>query len=178
MASITTDYTITGIFNGAKGTVIGFGFTSDPTTETGTRSTEMPIVFVQMDDNNGYSITTNGQTVIPFTAQCDTTEKIDNNYHRWQILLKAAFATTTHKMQGSTAKGNCVTIPSKVSPWNRGLDYVANSRAKDLTKLFLLRPLKSTNFTSHYDERLLIDDEYARLDAKFNSLYKINSNML
>jgi ATP-dependent exoDNAse (exonuclease V) alpha subunit len=171
MASITTDYTITGIFNGAKGTVIGFGFTSDPTTETGTRSTEMPIVFVQMDDNNGYSITTNGQTVIPFTAQCDTTEKIDNNYHRWQIPLRAAFATTTHKMQGSTAKGNCVTIPSKVSPWNRGLDYVANSRAKDLTKLFLLRPLRATNFTSHSDERILIDDEYARLNAKFNRLY-------
>jgi hypothetical protein len=129
----------------------------------------MPIVFVQMDDNYGYSITTNGQTVMPFSAHCDETAKIDNNYHRWQIPLRAAFATTTHKMQGSTAKGNCVTLPSEISPWNRGLDYVANSRAKDLTKLFLLRPLRTTNFTSHEPERILIDEEYARLNAKFNN---------
>ena len=69
-------------------------------------------------------------------------KKIDKNYHRWQIPLRAAFTTTIHKMQGSTAKGNCVTMPSESSPWLRGLDYVANSRAKDLTKLFLLRPFR------------------------------------
>jgi ATP-dependent exoDNAse (exonuclease V) alpha subunit len=119
-----------------------------------------------MDDNYGYSITTNGQTVMPFTAHCDETAKVDNNY---QIPLRAAFATTTHKMQGSTAKGNCITLPSEISPWNRGLDYVANSRAKDLTKLFLLRPLRITNFTSHEPERILIDEEYARLNAKFDN---------
>jgi ATP-dependent exoDNAse (exonuclease V) alpha subunit len=159
----------TGIFNGAKGTVVGFGFTTDPTMVIDNSTIETPIVFVQMDENNGYSITNNDLTIIPFTAQCDETAKIDKNYHRWQIPLRAAFATTTHKMQGSTAKGNCVTLPSENSPWNRGLDYVANSRAKDLTKLFLLRPLREANFTSHKEERILIDDEYARLNAKFDS---------
>ena len=159
-----------GINNGAKGTAVGFGFTTDPKKEAARKSIEMPIVFVQMDDHNGYSITTNDLTIIPFTAKCDETTKIDKNYHRWQIPLRAAFATTTHKMQGSTAKGNCVTLPSEVSPWNRGLDYVANSRAKDLTKLFLLRPLRESNFTSHSEERFLIDEEYARLNAKFGSL--------
>ena len=128
----------------------------------------MPIVFVHMDDYNGYSITTNNLTIIPFTAQCDETIKIDKNYHRWQIPLRPAFATTTYKMQGSTAKGNCVTLPSENSPWSRGLDYVANSRAKDLTKLFLLRPMRESNFTSHVSERILIDEEYAKLSAKFD----------
>lgn len=121
-----------------------------------------------MDDNNGYSITTNNLTIIPFAAKCDETVKYDKNYHRWQIPLKAAYATTTHKMQGSTARGNCVTMPSENKPWARGLDYVANSRAKDLTKLFLLRPLRESNFTSHLAERTLIDEEYARLNAKFD----------
>jgi ATP-dependent exoDNAse (exonuclease V) alpha subunit len=127
----------------------------------------MPIVFVEMDDNNGYSITSNDKTIIPFTAQCDVSTKIDKEYHRWQIPLRAAFASTTHKMQGSTARGNCVTMPSESSPWLRGLDYVANSRAKDLTKLFLLRPLREINFTSHVAERNLINDEYIRLKNLF-----------
>lgn len=160
---------ITGIFNGAKGTVVGFGFTSDPTIDTGNIIKEVPIVFVHMDDENGYSITNNKKTIIPFAAKCDETIKYDKEYYRWQIPLKEAYAITTHKMQGSTAKGNCVTMPSKSSPLSRGLDYVANSRAKDLTSLFLLRPLRVENFTSHKLEGKLIKDEYARLDAKFNS---------
>ena len=68
--------------NGTKGTVVGFGFTTDQAKNTGNSTIEMPIVFVHMDDNNGYSITTNNQTIIPFTAQCDVTTKIDNDYHR------------------------------------------------------------------------------------------------
>jgi ATP-dependent exoDNAse (exonuclease V) alpha subunit len=163
-----TNVLTTGIFNGAKGTVVGFGFTSDPTTSRGNSQIEIPIVFVKMDDDNGYSITANNQTIIPFTARCDETVKYDKKYHRWQIPLKAAYATTTHKMQGSTAKGNCVTMPSENKPWCRGLDYVANSRAKDITKLFLLRPLRESNFTSHSAQRNLIDDEYTRLHAKFD----------
>jgi ATP-dependent exoDNAse (exonuclease V) alpha subunit len=154
-----TNVLTTGIFNGAKGTVVGFGFTSDPTTSRGNSQIEIPIVFVKMDDDI---------LAIAVASNPDTTVKYDKKYHRWQIPLKAAYATTTHKMQGSTAKGNCVTMPSENKPWCRGLDYVANSRAKDITKLFLLRPLRESNFTSHSAQRNRIDDEYTRLHAKFD----------
>lgn len=126
-------------------------------------------MLVRMDDDIGYSAVPSMLNILPFTAQCDDTEKYDKNYHRWQLPLKAAFATTTHKMQGSTAKGNCVTLPSENKPWSRGLDYVANSRAKDLSKLFLLRPLTASHFTSHPKERMAIAREYERLTAKFSS---------
>jgi hypothetical protein len=46
-----TNVLTTGIFNGAKGTVVGFGFTSDPTTSRGNSQIEIPIVFVKMDDD-------------------------------------------------------------------------------------------------------------------------------
>lgn len=130
---------------------------------------ELPVVFVQMDNDVGYSIIPSIPNVVPFTEQCDQTEKYLRVYHRWQIPLEASFATTTHKMQGSTVKGNCVTIPSLKSPWARGLDYVANSRATELSKLFLVRPLRKENFNSHDIERNKIRDEYHRLDALFTS---------
>lgn len=120
-----------------------------------------------MDNDVGYSIIASMPNVIPFTEQCDVSEKYLRIYHRWQIPLVAAFATTTHKMQGSTVKGNCVTIPSLKSPWARGLDYVANSRATEISKLFLLRPLKDQHFTSHKIERDKIATEYARLESMF-----------
>jgi ATP-dependent exoDNAse (exonuclease V) alpha subunit len=110
---------------------------TNPANDTHNSSNEMPIVIVVMNDNNG-RLFNNYKKQSNHTAQCDITTKIDINYHRWQIPLRAAFATTTHKILGSTAKGNCVTMPSESSPWLRGLDYVASSRAKDLTKLFLL----------------------------------------
>ena len=122
-----------------------------------------------MDDDIEYSVIPSVRNIISFTAHCDDTEKYDKNYHRWQLPLKASFATTTHKMQGCTAKGNCVTLPSENAPWARGLDYVANSRAKDLSKLYLLRPLKSIHFTSHPKERAAIEKEYMRLQNKFTS---------
>ena len=127
----------------------------------------LPVVFVQMDNVVGYSIIPSIPNVIPFTEQCDVTEKYGENYFRWQISLVAAFASTTHKMQGSTVKGNCVTIPSLKSSWARGLDYVANSRARELSKLFLIRPLKEQHFTNHVKERGIIDLEYSRLSRLF-----------
>ena len=54
----------------AKGTVVGFGLAANPANDTHNSSNEMPIVIVEMDDNNGYSITTNNNVIIPFTAQC------------------------------------------------------------------------------------------------------------
>ena len=160
------------IFNGAKGKVVAFAFSYDPDLNANTQQSmylqkELPVVFVQMDSDIGYSVIPSIPNVIPFTEQCDVTEKYEKNNFRWQIPLVAAFATTTHKMQGSTVKGNCVTIPSLKSPLTRGLDYVANSRATELSKLFLIRPLKEQHFKSHLKEREIIDLEYSRLSRLF-----------
>ena len=106
-----------GIFNGAKGKVVAFAFSYDPDIIANDQQSsyiqkELPVVFVQMDNDIGYSVIPSIPNVIPFTEQCDVTERYGKYYFRWQIPLVAAFATTTHKMQGSTVKGNCVTIPS------------------------------------------------------------------
>jgi ATP-dependent exoDNAse (exonuclease V) alpha subunit len=133
---------------------------------------EIPVVLVQMENDLGFSLIPSMPNVISFTEQCDKAERYERNYHRWQLPLTPSFAITTHKMQGSTAKGNCVTLPSDNKPFTRGLDYVANSRAKELSKLFLIRPLQPSMFSSHPQERNAIEKEYARLSEKFTSEYK------
>jgi hypothetical protein len=40
---------------------------------------------------------------------------------------------------------------------------VANSRAKELSKLFLLKPMTAKAFTAHPKERMRVDREYLRL---------------
>ena len=164
-----------GIYNGAKGKIVGFAFTYDPScVSVGEMSLEnennrdLPVVLVQMDNDIGYSVSANLPNVVPFTEQFDSSEMYLREYRRWQIPLVAAFATTTHKMQGSTVRGNCVTSPSIFSPWARGLDYVANSRVTELKNLYLLRPLRENHFHTHHKERAAIAKEYSRLASKFN----------
>ena len=92
--------------------------------------------------------------------------------------MTPSFATTTHKMQGSTVIGNCVTVPWKFNfdplkgvckerknagPFCRGLDFVAHSRARELSSLFILGPLTVEHFTSHSDDLQLVHEEYKRL---------------
>ena len=167
---------VLGVYNGAKGKVVGFGFCGEPDRRIivakGNQpqdQREIPVVFVQMENDNGYSINSTIPNIVPFTEQTDVTEKYQKKYHRWQIPLVPASAITTFKMQGSTVKGNCVTNPSRNSPRSRGLDYVANSRVTEMSKLFLLSPLREENFTSHPKERILIEEEYKRLTSKFYS---------
>jgi hypothetical protein len=127
---------------------------------------EIPTVLVKMDIEIGYSVYDHIKNIIPFVAICSGT-KYSKNYHRWQIPLEAAFACTTHKMQGTTAKNGAVILPSANQPFARGLDYVAPSRPTELKNLFLLRRLTSAHFTSHKQEILAIEEEYTRL----NNLY-------
>jgi hypothetical protein len=122
-----------------------------------------------MDNDNGYSINNLIPNIVPFTEYTDITEKWEKLYHRWQLPLVPAAGITTFKMQGSTVKGNCVTNPSLKCPRSRGLDYVANSRVTEMSKLFLMRPLMEANFTSHPLERIAIAFEYKRLSDKFHS---------
>ena len=130
---------------------------------------DLPVVLVQMDNDIGYSVSETIPNVVPFTESFDSSEMYLRQYRRWQIPLVAAFATTTHNMQGSTIRGNCVTSPSLYSPWARGLDYVANSRVTELKNLYLLRPLRENHFHTHHKERAAIAKEYSRLASKFNN---------
>ena len=81
----------------------------------------------------------------------------------WQIRLEPAFASTTHKMQGSTAKFGAVINPSAKKPFARGLDYAAASRPTELANLILLAPLTVCQFSALPQERHNIREEYSRL---------------
>jgi hypothetical protein len=161
-----------GIYNGSKGTVIGFAFCGIPPTDHIPTPShfhtmperEIPTVLVKMDIAIGYSVSKDIENIIPFVAICSA-DKYGKNYHRWQLPLEPAFACTTHKMQGTTAKHGAVILPSANKPFARGLDYVAPSRPTELKKLFLLRPLTTAHFTSHKQEIIAIDQEYARLNS-------------
>ena len=83
--------------------------------------------------------------------------------NRWQLPLEPAYAITTHKMQGATAKFGAVIEPSQTKPFARGLDYVAASRPTELKKLFLLGPLTHNQFNAFPSERNDITLEYDRL---------------
>ena len=124
---------------------------------------EIPTVFVKMDLPIGYSISVTIPNVIPFVAITSDDDIYKKKYHRWQIPLEPAFASTTHKMQGATAKFGAVIEPSAKRPFARGLDYVAASRPTELAKLTLLAPLTVNHFTAFPQERHHIREEYIRL---------------
>ena len=112
-------------------------------------STEgLPMVFVKMDLPIGYSISQTIPNIIPFVAITTVEDKYSKNYHRWQITLEPAFASTTHKMQGATARFGAVIEPSAKKPFARGLDYVATSRPTELKLLTLLAPLTIKQFSA------------------------------
>ena len=124
---------------------------------------EIPTVFVKMDLPIGYSISQTIPNIIPFVAITTDDDKYSKHYHRWQIPLEPAFASTTHKMQGATARFGAVIEPSAKKPFARGLDYVATSRPTELAKLTLLAPLTVNQFSASPQERHIIRQEYNRL---------------
>ena len=75
-----------------------------------------------MDQTIGYSISTTIQHVIPFVATTTEDDIYREHFHRWQIPLEPAFASTTHKMQWTAAKFGAVIDPSEKKPFAIGLD--------------------------------------------------------
>jgi hypothetical protein len=162
-----------GIFNGTKGTVVGFGFTGTAPEDTLPYSKsfhllsnrEIPIVFVRMDIDIGYSVDKE-KNVLPFTMRKDD-GKILKKYYRWYMPLLPAQATTTHKAQGTTAHQGVVAFPTEGNIFARGLEYVMCTRQTMLDKLFLIRPLKHEHFQAKQKEKHQIDTEYSRLRTAF-----------
>jgi ATP-dependent exoDNAse (exonuclease V) alpha subunit len=166
---------LVGIYNGARGTVVGFAFQGYAPSITipmhaifhTMEPREIPTVFVKMDNPIGYTIQQGSQDIIPFVAICRQEDKYNKKYHRWQLPLEPAFACTTHKMQGATAKYGAVIDPSEKTPFSRGLDYVASSRPTELNKLTLLGPLTARQFTAFPGQQNEIRLEYDRLRHKY-----------
>ena len=130
---------------------------------------EIPTVFVKMDKDSVYTVSTTQANVITFTAQCNIERRyLQGNYQRWQLPLVPASATTVHKAQGTTAKSGVVFRPSDNEPFARGSEYVAISRVTEIENLFLLGGLKPSQFKSHHNERQRIINEYERLRSKFD----------
>ena len=124
---------------------------------------EIPTTFVKMDLPIGYSISRAIPNIIPFVAITTVDDKYSKNYHRWQIPLEPVFASTTHKMQGATAKFGAAIEPSAKKSFARGLDYVATSRSTELAILTLLAPLTVNQFSAFPQKRHSIRQDYDRL---------------
>ena len=88
---------------------------------------------------------------------------IDGKYTRWIHPLILAHASTYHKAQGLTLE-NGVVVQLPGPNAELGLTYVGISRVTDLKFLTLLkRPLEAKHFTTRKDKRKLIVAEYERL---------------
>jgi hypothetical protein len=172
-----------GIYNGATGIVVGFGFhTAIPNEKFPTVSTfhtltnrELPIVFVKLDKYTGTQISTDAdkQNIVPFT-ECVNEKRLTVNgthYMRWQLPLILAYSITTHKSQSMTAHNGIVYEPSKNKPFARGLPYVALSRATDIEKVALLLSIRPDHFInkSFTAENIKITEFYNNLKKLFNN---------
>jgi hypothetical protein len=161
-----------GLFNGAMGTVFGFVYSGNgPTTYEQLMPTrfsaltdterEIPIVLVQMDGTDEsfpYSCSATTKRLVPITAISGLLTK--SQYHRMQLPILPAHARTAHSVQRYTAADGVVVDTG--SMFFAG-DYVAISRATDISKVILLKPACQQYFNSHPEYRVLVQDEYKRL---------------
>ena len=100
----------------------------------------------------------------------DLIRDIDSRCRGCYRQLLRTSATTTHKMQGSTVNGNCVTLATNLrdrTPFTRGIDYVCHSRARELSSLFFVHALRPEHFTCFGADRKKVHAEYKRLRLIF-----------
>ena len=163
-----------GLFNGAMGTVYGFVYEGSGPNKNNIckrfskieeKEKEIPIVLVQMDDESiPYTCIKGIPRLVPFTAIPGANVK--ESYCRLQIPLLVAHARTAHSVQGLTAKEGVVLDPT--SSFFAG-NYIGTSRATELSKLFLLKPLNEKNFSFEPEHRNNVDNFYKNLRRRFPS---------
>jgi hypothetical protein len=135
------------------GTIFGFAFTSAVPPPSGHNNlvlaaaayTEIPITFVQMDEDNGYTVFEGIPGLIPFAAYIDT-HRFHEHYVRRQLPLEAAHTSTIHKAQGATAIFGGVVEPSPHESSHVKIEYVGVSRMKCLEHLLHLAALSANHF--------------------------------
>ncbi len=172
-----------GIYQGAIGTVVGFGFppgTSQARIEAYCNCKNMndgadqnvmpPFVYVQLDhaanpksdkERSFVSCFENMDGVVCFAPEKQ--EKSVDGYIRFMPFLVLAFASTYHKCQGLTCRNGVVMSPPNARNSDLGLTYVGYTRVVQTEDLILLGPLVPSHFTSKQEQRSKIVAEYERL---------------
>lgn len=164
-------HVITGLYNGAMGTVIRFLFKKEPPPSKAKKPyseqplRDIPIVLVQMDATLDYTCLPGTPNVVPIKA---ATTHLWEKVSRIQLPLAIAHASTIHSVQGITAEYGIVLDPP--TAYNaQGLAYVACSRPRRLEDLWLLGPLHKKHFEYGKESYKRIAKEYERLKALHNS---------
>ncbi len=133
---------------------------------------EIPVIFIQMDEDNGISISTSKQAVIPFTM-IESLAKLNHGnvkYIRYQLPLIPAHCQTIHSSQGLTAKSDLVIEPSPSTLFEMALEYVAISRVTRLSHLHTLSPFRPIHFNYRNSYRQWISAEMDRLKQTLSML--------
>ena len=164
-----------GIFNGALGTIISFVFKGpfphrkdwDCTIAECAIDRELPTVLVKMDEDFGSSCVPFESNVVSFApyTQTDNLNYKGHAYHRRQVPLELAHASTVHKVQGITAPEQVIYLPCRNTlPGSKrqigvqfGVDYTALSRSQSLAQIVLLGRVSEMNFTCFPKQRQLIE---------------------
>ena len=128
---------------------------------------EIPIVLVKLDASKRYKLSKND--VVPFMpVDCMKTITMLGNktdkYVRRQLPLLPAHGRTTHATQGITAENDVIVDVS--NQFYGGL-YVAISRAKELSNIFLTKAMKSLHFNIDNAFRQIVSTFYGLLYQKF-----------
>ena len=173
---------VAGLYQGALGTVVGFGFPPGVTVEKyrmpGSRTGHdmktaaennwpVPLVFVQMDKHDGFkSAWKDMPGVICFKGEA-TPSKV-NGHTRFMLPLLPAHARTYHSAQGITAL--CGVVLFKPARRTFALMYVGLSRIKTLSKLFLMQRVSNDDFQCGGDAFVHIKNELRRLQRLPNQI--------
>jgi hypothetical protein len=180
---ITNLLTECGLFNGAMGTVWGYVYegkgpqTADERVPSNfgvleDNQRELPIVLVQMDgteESFPYTCYNKVPRLVPICAIANTSRMTatGNKYARYQIPILPAHGRTGHSVQGYTAYDGVV---DDVGSQFFAGEYVALSRATDIEKVFLLKPVQEKHFTCFPEYRKLVHEEYLRLVIEFDNI--------
>ena len=171
---------ILGLNPGAIGTVVGYAFSSDLTSNGPvlpgadmkdvvecTEQPQIPLVLVQFDKQfyNGESCSAALPRVVPIFSQTCTIEMNGESYVREQMPLVLSKANTVHQAQGTNAEWHVMSPPGgPFSDFARGLFYVGLSRGTTLNGLVLLNHrIDSKMFTKWKPHLEEIENEYVRL---------------
>ena len=169
-----------GLIKGARGTVIRAAYNSEgpgpikpgaslEEAVTSQIQLQIPLVLVQLDeaDYKGGSCLSYMPRVVPIYAEKTRFTLNGVDYEREMLPLKLSLADTIHSPQGASVQEHVFVPPYGThDDFTRGLTYVALSRAKMLSGLYLVEHNMTTQmFTKWAHQIEPINAEYTRLRA-------------
>ena len=185
------ELTSKGLFQGAMGTVVAFGFPRIAAGENAViRHQQMiqkyknlksvkdaaklnmlpPLIFVQLDhaaEGGVFESCLPGLEGVVCFPPVQQEQNVDG-FQRFMPNLMPAHAITYHKCQGLTCKNGVIMMPPSANFLGQSLPYVGISRCTQTdgpTGLLLLSALTQKHFDFSPGNKQMIEDEYARLRA-------------